>query len=1459
MAGTCAGGMVHAAGGAAVTGVVTSVGFTHSVGSLLGDMQSKLTSLQARMASILPALAPLPAAKFFDIGVGIDLHPTTTPPSPLLPVPHVSIVFDLVAAIFSLLTTAFPPDPPPAEGEEPSPANVSSVARAIIKSMSPSVKVNGQWVCNAGAGIQHLPGIILHALPTVAPMAEGEVFMGSSTVIADGAPFTFQFLPELSCNLVGVPAPLRKGKMSGKKKISLMAPTSCIVGVIPSGLPVKVGGAPTIDLFAQAFALGLKGLGKLWKKWGGALFDKIFGKLDPEKSNRWKKLARCALFGEPVDAVTGRVYSENEEFRFSGPLPFVFIRRYYSDMDADSTLGRGWRHNYELFHTEPDPRGVINVRVADGRDISFPELIEGGSFFNPVERLEWRRENGSYFLRDLDSGLIYFYSSTSICGRCGAVMISDGAGHTIRLCYSGGEGLLRTLIDSCGRTFTFRYEDQNDNRLLTSVTFEDSPRRWEHRYCYNRERLLTRVTDAAGFHKELGYTEGLLTELRNQLGATFHWEYERTGRHRRCVHTWGDGGMLEYRITYRKGVTEATDSLGHTTLYEYDSSNLITRITDPCGGTRIFRYDIFQNPVLEIDQMGNSTKYDYDAHSNLTCVTDAYGEKRTYSYDSLDRLVGMMSPGGDRFSRSFNRHGEVNSVRYPDGSGADMEYSGGNPIRIIDASGPVTTLEWDSSHNLICITNPLEGQTRLDYDIFGRMIRSVAPDGGITEIGYDKVGNIVMLREPSGNVHRLTYDGAGDVLTARDSARSVEFTYDGLGQMTSRTEDDLKVRFVHDTESRLVAVFNENGIPYRFLRDGNGLVSEECSFAGIRHRYDRDLAGNVTQYLGPLIRNRYCYDRLGRVVTVDYADGTRAEYGYDRDSRLVLAQNGESQTLLKRVPGGAIVGEIQDGHVVDRSYDRYGRLETVRSGLGADLSLDYGAGGLFASVSGMGWGMSVRRDKMGRETERYLTGGVRSATEYGISGFVRRQSTSGRSPEVSSRRYSWDPSGQLRSLQTSHGNLIEFRHDARGFLTEGIYGLTERIYKMPDRVGNIYPDRRRENCTYDRDGRLLRDPKNEYRYDDEGNLIATIPHGVVAVIREDTHGRGFLGWLSNTTEDDKRRVSSELEWRPGMTVFEWNGSGSLQSVKTSSGAVVRFEYDALGRRTAKIREEGGSITRFLWAGNVPLHEWKYPLSQRPAIEVDSSGVRSFVTPEPQDGMVTWVFDPGTFAPAARISGGQAYNIITDYLGTPVEAYDESGIRVWSRELDIYGRVLSEKGEEGFVPFLYPGQYLDWETGLAYNRFRYYYPHTGNYISSDPIGLAGGNPTLYGYVMDVNYMYDLFGLAIPNMGDAPKHGGKGHNDRIDELITDLKSNNKVESIRKNQCQVNADGKVVGLNRPDVQYDYIRSDGYKVHHNVEFDTNPKSSAHHKEVITVNDSKAVNDFYVIDRGGGTLSHTH
>ncbi len=91
------------------------------------------------------------------------------------------------------------------------------------------------------------------------------------------------------------------------------------------------------------------------------------------------------------------------------------------------------------------------------------------------------------------------------------------------------------------------------------------------------------------------------------------------------------------------------------------------------------------------------------------------------------------------------------------------------------------------------------------------------------------------------------------------------------------------------------------------------------------------------------------------------------------------------------------------------------------------------------------------------------------------------------------------------------------------------------------------------------------------------------------------------------------------------------------------------------------------------------------------------------------------------------------------------AVDGEGEKVWSRELDIYGKTKEETGKSNFIPFLYQGQYYDEEIELAYNRFRYYDCDSGTYISQDPIGLVGGL-ALYTYSNDVNIQLDILGLS-----------------------------------------------------------------------------------------------------------------
>ena len=85
------------------------------------------------------------------------------------------------------------------------------------------------------------------------------------------------------------------------------------------------------------------------------------------------------------------------------------------------------------------------------------------------------------------------------------------------------------------------------------------------------------------------------------------------------------------------------------------------------------------------------------------------------------------------------------------------------------------------------------------------------------------------------------------------------------------------------------------------------------------------------------------------------------------------------------------------------------------------------------------------------------------------------------------------------------------------------------------------------------------------------------------------------------------------------------------------------------------------------------------------------------------------------------------------------------------------------------PFKYQGQYYDSEVELCYNRFRYYHPETGRYISEDPIKLLGGF-NVFAYVGDTNAWVDLLGLNSKVYGEKD-----GKASQIKRLINDKRIN------------------------------------------------------------------------------------
>uniref|UniRef100_UPI001B7FE24F RHS repeat domain-containing protein n=1 Tax=Chitinilyticum litopenaei TaxID=1121276 RepID=UPI001B7FE24F len=111
---------------------------------------------------------------------------------------------------------------------------------------------------------------------------------------------------------------------------------------------------------------------------------------------------------------------------------------------------------------------------------------------------------------------------------------------------------------------------------------------------------------------------------------------------------------------------------------------------------------------------------------------------------------------------------------------------------------------------------------------------------------------------------------------------------------------------------------------------------------------------------------------------------------------------------------------------------------------------------------------------------------------------------------------------------------------------------------------------------------------------------------------------------------------------------------------------------------------------------------------------------------------------------------QLYYYHTDHLGTPQELLDAEGNLAWSADYKAWGEAkaaISDAAKRAGIsnPLRFQGQYFDHETGLHYNRHRYYDPQIGRFISKDPISLMGGL-NIFAYAPNPVHWVDPQGLA-----------------------------------------------------------------------------------------------------------------
>jgi RHS repeat-associated protein len=186
--------------------------------------------------------------------------------------------------------------------------------------------------------------------------------------------------------------------------------------------------------------------------------------------------------------------------------------------------------------------------------------------------------------------------------------------------------------------------------------------------------------------------------------------------------------------------------------------------------------------------------------------------------------------------------------------------------------------------------------------------------------------------------------------------------------------------------------------------------------------------------------------------------------------------------------------------------------------------------------------------------------------------------------------------------------------------------------------------------------------------------------------------------------------------------------------KTVNGTSTHFVYDTQGHLLGEYGEAGQTIREYAWLADTP----------------------------------TAVFVPDQANPTGA---PQVFYIHADHRGTPLVVVDRNGTMRWRWDhTEPFGVTPPSSNPNGLGDFAFnlrdPGQYFDAESGLHYNRWRYYDPTDGRYQQSDPIGLAGGANT-YVYVggNPIGYI-DPEGLMGQGSGAGTRVPGTNYLVRVD---------------------------------------------------------------------------------------------
>ncbi|WP_077342371.1 RHS repeat-associated core domain-containing protein [Pseudocolwellia agarivorans] len=909
--------------------------------------------------------------------------------------------------------------------------------------------------------------------------------------------------------------------------------------------------------------------------------------------------------------------------------------------------------------------------------------------------------------------------------------------------------LLKKRTRSSGFSHHFEWQGTDENAQCIKQWGDNDTYQYRFKFFTDERGKVSTSTDSNGNTETFIHNEqGLLTAFTNANGHTSYNEYDSAGRKVKAIDCQGNvtefsynqQGQLSLVITPDGAITRylynglgkrisTIDPLGQETKRIFDGTGRLISEIMPDGRSRRYEYTLAGLLRKKTDLSGVITQYHWDNTGEL--LAKKIGNTLTrFSYNTLGLLIATVDSQGLITQFNRNEQGQITE---------QISYSQSTPDDkitqryVYDESGRLTSHEFVEAIQTNKQTESTE-QTSYQYDGLAQPSQKTFSDGSWLKYQYDKERNLTAIERSDGATYQLEYS------PTEKPTKLIGF--DGREQV-----------YTYDANDKLISVADNGERFIRLKRDSLGRIIEQTS-AG------RNI-GNSS------VNSKEHHKAGARTASVNNAElrNTHNFYQYDKLSRITRAHNSERTVTQQYHQNGQISTSQQGAWQLDYTYNDKGQRQSVKLPDNTTLHYSYTEQG---QLSGITYQQSEQDDESiqslmtrqynaaGLVIQQTLGNGIELTQQFDVFSRLAEQKWQSEQKNFSElRTYQYDKKHQLINVCSVSGNTDEkaTKLKKKAFTYNSISQLlnttitSEPVAQTSDAQATIKISQ--EQYQWDAFGNPL-----NVKEDNVDNQATAQAVNAENVVRPNFSAQEPKAYANNEIKVENDRLLSFLG-----TDYRYDGSGNqltslakgehqqrsfnglnqLKSININ-GQLTHYEYDALGRRSAKITEQGR--IDYIWDENQVIGEHF-------------------------KGQFTWyIYQPNTFEPIALIkssSGNQnneIYYYHLDQLGTPLCLTNSKTQQVWRNESDAFGyqkelpfdkknhnKQCDVEEDINLISnsLRFQGQYFDEESKLHYNRFRYYCSKQQRFIHQDPIGLVGGI-NHYQYAPNPVNWVDPFGLS-----------------------------------------------------------------------------------------------------------------